>query len=202
MSAKTIESKLESLADRFTGPADAETLIAAIHQYQSLKDISSTFKLPPTPPHHVLTRVNFAAADLLAAKANEVGVTGWDCIKAAVQTRLTVPDKLSRQQKSEIRIGDGAVDILARMIKAKDPGVVDLIDEDLEARNKWLYEERIKGVAWKKLTKVLDKKAGAENWESIGQSAIRDAVKSHAKKHNLPLPVGKRGRPKKIAVHN
>ncbi len=58
-----------------------------------------------------------------------------------------------------------------------------------DARDKWLYENRKKGMGWQSLEIALRKKITSQKkhpWEPIGMSAIRQAVDRYIARHNLP----------------
>jgi hypothetical protein len=64
-----------------------------------------------------------------------------------------------------------------------------------DPRDKWIYAQAIKGVAWGAIRRKLDKKPAA--WERIEtDNGVKDAATRYAKRHNLSLPPPRKaGRP-------
>jgi hypothetical protein len=64
-------------------------------------------------------------------------------------------------------------------------------DQKLEARDKWIYEESLKGRAapWKKILAALKEKAEKTGW-SVPRTvnAVRQAAIKHAQRSGLPPP--------------
>ena len=69
-------------------------------------------------------------------------------------------------------------------------------DKATEARNKWLYDQCCKVVAYTTIEKQLRKKP--PSWDRLGVNGIKRAANAYAKRHGLPpIPTRQNGRPKK-----
>lgn len=68
-------------------------------------------------------------------------------------------------------------------------------DPAIEARDKWIYEQCLKPVAYKTIIRRLNKER--VTWERITSiPGIKKAARAYAKRHGLPpIPPRKRGRP-------
>lgn len=66
-----------------------------------------------------------------------------------------------------------------------------------EARDKWLYEQRVRGVPYKTILASLNRKP--KSWERLkNHQGVSAAVRRYAERHGKQLPPpGKRGRPRR-----
>ena len=87
---------------------------------------------------------------------------------------------------------------LARATEAEQKAVEAQYHSPNEARDKWIYDEAMKGTAWSKIAEKLKKKP--KGWTRIDADGCRRAATRYAEKHHLPLPpTRQRGRPKRTA---
>jgi hypothetical protein len=62
-------------------------------------------------------------------------------------------------------------------------------DAVTEERDRFMYEEALKGTPYKAIASRVSQK---QEWGSIGESGVRDRVKAYAERHGLPRPAARK----------
>jgi hypothetical protein len=128
---------------------------------------------PPVATAEEIRRAEAMSAQIDAAYANPPDLTESGEIAVPAVTDDGQPIiATGRTQDSAAKHNESAT-------IARDPAT--------EARDKWIYEQAMKGRAWASIMRSLDDKP--KTWERLStENGVKDAAKRYAKRHSLPMP--------------